>query len=53
MSMALALRPRLLDAIRDYSWMRWQHDFAAGFNAMILAFPLSMAFAIAAGVKPE
>lgn len=30
-----------------------RRDFVAGLNVMVLAFPLSMAFAIAAGVKPE
>ena len=53
MSVAITFRPRLGEALRNYSAARWRHDLSAGFNAMILAFPLSMAFAIAAGVKPE
>lgn len=53
MSFALSFRPRLYDTLRGYTTAQFRHDLIAGFNAMILAFPLSMAFAIAAGVKPE
>jgi len=53
MSFAFSFRPRLYDTLRGYSTAQFRHDLIAGFNAMILAFPLSMAFAIAAGVKPE
>ncbi|MBI5770240.1 MAG: STAS domain-containing protein [Verrucomicrobia bacterium] len=53
MSLTLPFRPRLFDAVRDYSAAHFRRDLLAGFNVMILAFPLSMAFAIAAGVKPE
>lgn len=53
MNIAVSFRPRLFEALRHYSVAQFRHDFSAGLNAMILAFPLSVAFAIAAGVKPE
>ncbi len=53
MNFAIPFRPRLFTALRDYTAARFQRDFFAGLNVMILALPLSMAFAIAAGVKPE
>ena len=53
MNFAIHFHPRLFDAIRRYTAADFRHDFFAGLNAMVLAFPLSMAFAIAAGVKPE
>jgi SulP family sulfate permease len=46
-------RPKLLDALKGYSTERFRQDFTAGLNVATLAFPLSMAFAIASGVKPE
>lgn len=49
----LAFRPRLLDALKDYSWGKLRADALAGLNVMVIAFPLSIAFAIASGVKPE
>lgn len=48
-----AFRPRLLDALKDYSWGKLRTDALAGLNVMVIAFPLSIAFAIASGVKPE
>ena len=45
--------PKLADAFRGYSKAQLKRDFGAGLNVMTLAFPLSMAFAIASGVKPE
>lgn len=48
-----AFRPKLLDAVRGYSVVQFRRDFLAGLNVMILALPLSMAFAIASGMKPE
>jgi len=53
MSFAVPFRPRLVDALRGYDAAAFRRDLFAGVNVMILAFPLSMAFAIAAGVKPE
>lgn len=53
MNFALHFRPRLFDTLRGYKAADFRSDFFAGLNAMVLAFPLSMAFAIAAGVRPE
>lgn len=49
----ISFRPRFLDVIKDYSWDRLRADALAGVNIMVIAFPLSIAFAIASGVKPE
>jgi len=46
-------RPRLLDALQGYTKEVFRRDFLAGLNVMVLAFPLSIAFAIASGVRPE
>ena len=46
-------RPKLLDALKGYSAADLRRDLSAGMNVTILAFPLSIAFAIASGVKPE
>src|SRR5688500_9644925 len=48
-----AFRPKLIDALKNYSAVQLRRDLFAGINVMILAFPLSLAFAIASGVKPE
>ncbi len=53
MSLALSFRPKLLDALKGYTKERLWQDFSAGLNVTTLAFPLSMAFAIASGVRPE
>ena len=46
-------RPRLVDAIQDYSRARLVKDIGAGLTVGIVALPLAMAFAIASGLKPE
>jgi sulfate permease, SulP family len=46
-------RPRLLDALHDYSSQRFIADLGAGITVGVVALPLAMAFAIASGVKPE
>ncbi|KLN53819.1 SulP family inorganic anion transporter [Variovorax paradoxus] len=46
-------RPRLLDAMADYSRERFFRDLGAGATVGIVALPLAMAFAIASGLKPE
>ncbi|MBJ2155700.1 SulP family inorganic anion transporter [Variovorax sp. IB41] len=46
-------RPRLLDAMADYSKERFFKDLGAGATVGIVALPLAMAFAIASGLKPE
>ena len=53
MTISNPFRPKLLEALKGYSTGQLRRDFMAGVNVMTLAFPLSMAFAIAAGVKPE
>jgi SulP family sulfate permease len=46
-------RPRLVQALRDYSREDLIADLTAGVAVGIVALPLAMAFAIASGVKPE
>ena len=53
MSFTLPFRPKLIEALRGYDLDQFRVDFGAGLNVMTLAFPLSIAFAIASGVKPE
>lgn len=53
MTFALPFRPRLLDSLHGYTRDRFRRDFVAGLNVMIIAFPLSIAFAIASGATPE
>jgi SulP family sulfate permease len=53
MNVALSFRPRLAATLRAYDRAQFRRDFLAGLNVMVLALPLSIAFAIAAGVKPE
>jgi len=53
MSLKLEFRSQLWDARRNYDRARLRGDLRAGLNVMTLAFPLSMAFAIASGATPE
>jgi sulfate permease, SulP family len=56
MSLPISLhrfRPRLLDALAGYRRPQFFADLGAGLTVGIVALPLAMAFAIAAGVKPE
>lgn len=46
-------RPRLIDALTGYDRRRALADIAAGATVGVVALPLAMAFAIAAGLKPE
>ncbi|MBP6902606.1 MAG: STAS domain-containing protein [Burkholderiaceae bacterium] len=46
-------RPRLISALAGYHRGRFVADLGAGITVGIVALPLAMAFAIAAGVKPE
>ncbi|MCU0968625.1 MAG: SulP family inorganic anion transporter [Rubrivivax sp.] len=46
-------RPRLIDAVADYSARRLAADVGAGLTVGIVALPLAMAFAIASGLPPE
>ncbi len=45
--------PNLTRSLNGYTLRAFRRDFLAGLNVMALAFPLSMAFAIASGVSPE
>ena len=46
-------RPRLLDALKGYGRKQLGADIGAGITVGVVALPLAMAFAIAAGLKPE
>ena len=55
---APAPRLKLGHALREclkegYGWKDYRHDLLAGIDVGIVALPLSMAFAIASGIKPE
>lgn len=53
MNLEIPFHPRLWEALANYSWAKLRRDFVSGLNVMVLAFPLSIAFAIASGAKPE
>ncbi|HWA25993.1 MAG TPA: SulP family inorganic anion transporter [Lacunisphaera sp.] len=46
-------RPGLLDSRGDRSRDQFRRDFGAELNGMVLALPLSIAFAIASGVRSQ
>lgn len=46
-------RPRLIDSVKGYNRPRLIKDIGAGLTVGVVALPLSMAFAIASGLKPE
>src|SRR3989440_12252030 len=50
---SISFRPRLVDALKDYSSEKFFADLIAGITVGIVALPLAMAFAIASGAKPE
>ncbi len=47
------LRPKLLDALRQYNLQTFTHDLIAGITVGLVALPLAMAFAISSGMSPE
>ena len=49
----LRFHPRLLDSLSGYTRHEFARDVLAGITVGIIALPLSMAFAIASGLKPE
>src|SRR5881392_2485508 len=53
MNFPLSFRPKLVDALKDYSSEKFRADLVAGITVGIVALPLAMAFAIASGVKPQ
>lgn len=53
MDLPISFRPKLVDALKDYSASKFYADLAAGLTVGVVALPLSMALAIASGLKPE
>jgi sulfate permease, SulP family len=53
MDFPISFRPKLVDTLKDYSAQRFYADAMAGLTVGIVALPLSMALAIASGLKPE
>lgn len=45
--------PRIVDALRGYSWNALGRDAMAGIIVGVVALPLAIAFGIASGVSPE
>jgi SulP family sulfate permease len=53
MDFPISFRPKLIDALKDYSAQKFYADLAAGLTVGIVALPLAMALAMASGLKPE
>src|SRR6267154_1060026 len=53
MDFPISFRPKLVDALKDYSAQKFYADLTAGLTVGIVALPLAMALAIASGLKPE
>jgi len=53
MAFPISFRPKLVDALKDYSAQKFSADLVAGVTVGIVALPLAMALAIASGLKPE
>ena len=53
MALQFSFRPKLADALKNYSAHAFFADLAAGLTVGIVALPLAMALAIASGLKPE
>ena len=49
----MIFQPKLLESLRDYTREQFWRDLTAGMTVGVVALPLSMAFAIASGLKPE
>jgi len=47
MNIAIPFRPKLFEAVKLYSGEQFRRGFGAEINVMVMAFPLSVAFAIA------
>ncbi len=47
------LRPKLIRAMKNYTRKQFVADLTAGFIVAIIALPLSIALALASGVRPE
>ena len=46
-------RPKLLDSLKGYTTGDFRADLVAGITVGVVALPLAMAFAMAAGVPPQ
>ena len=53
MNFNFSFRPKLVDALKNYSTQTFFADLSAGLIVGIVALPLAMALAIASGLKPE
>jgi len=53
MKIDFSFRPKLLDTLKGYSAQDFAADLTAGIIVGIVALPLSLALAIASGLKPE
>lgn len=53
MNLPFSFRPKIVDALKDYSARKFHADAMAGLTVGIVALPLSMALAIASGLRPE
>jgi len=51
--LSLSFRPKLIDCLKKYSLEDLISDLSSGITVGVVALPLSMAFAIASGLKPE
>ena len=49
----LDFHPKLVDTLKSYDTAQFGRDVTAGITVGVVALPLSMAFAIASGLKPE
>lgn len=53
LNVSFSFRPKLVDALKNYSAHTFAADLTAGVTVGIVALPLAMALAIASGLKPE
>ncbi len=53
MKVDLSFRPKLIEALKNYSGSDFAADLIAGLTVGVVALPLAMAFAIASGVPPQ
>jgi sulfate permease, SulP family len=53
LNITFPFRPKLLESLRNYSRQDFTADLIAGVTVGVVALPLAMAFAIAAGVPPQ
>ena len=51
-SRKIEFKPKLVSALRHYSFPKFKEDLVAGIVVGIVALPLAIAFGIASGVTP-